>query len=48
MIYGATMGSFAVAQFGIRGFDALTLADVERRAHAFRMLTHVDMAEPIA
>lgn len=48
MIYGATMGSFAVAQFGIRGFDALTLADVEARARAFRMLTHVELAEPIA
>ncbi|HEX6644434.1 MAG TPA: PfkB family carbohydrate kinase [Gemmatimonadales bacterium] len=47
MIYGATMGSFAVAQFGIRGFDGLTLADVERRAQAFRMLTHVDLAEPV-
>lgn len=48
MIYGATMGSFAVAQFGIRGFDGLTGDDVLARAHAFRALTHVDMAEPIA
>jgi sugar/nucleoside kinase (ribokinase family) len=48
MIYGATMGSFAVAQFGIRGFDGLTAADVERRAQAFRMLTHVDLVEPVS
>jgi hypothetical protein len=45
MIYGATMGSFAVSQFGIRGFESLTLSDVEDRARAFRELTHVDMAE---
>jgi len=47
MVYGAAMGSFAVAQFGIRGFDGLTFADVEARARAFRDLTHVDMAEPL-
>lgn len=48
MIYGATMGSFAVEQFGIRAFDGLTRADVEGRARAFRDLTHIDMAEPVA
>jgi sugar/nucleoside kinase (ribokinase family) len=48
MIYGATMGSYAVASFGIRGFDGVTLADVERRARAFRDLTHVTLAEPLA
>ena len=47
MIYGAAMGSFAVAQFGIRGFDGLSAQDVERRARAFRDLTHVEMAEPV-
>jgi sugar/nucleoside kinase (ribokinase family) len=45
MIYGATMGSYAVAAFGIRGFDGVTLADVEARARAFRDLTHVTLAE---
>lgn len=45
MIYGATMGSFAVSQFGIRGFEQLTLSDVEDRARAFRELTQVEMAE---
>ena len=48
MIYGATMGSFAVSQFGIRGFESLTLSDVEDRARAFRELTQVDMAERLA
>lgn len=47
MIYGATMGSFAVAQFGIRGFDALTLEEVRQRAHAFQALTHFELAEPV-
>ena len=47
MIYGAAMGSFAVAQFGIRGFEGLSAADVERRARAFRELTHVELAEPV-
>ncbi len=45
MLYGATMGSFAVSQFGIRGFDGLTTADVERRARAFRSLTQVELAD---
>jgi sugar/nucleoside kinase (ribokinase family) len=48
MIYGATMGSFAVSQFGIRGFEQLTLSDVEDRARAFRELTQVEMAERLA
>lgn len=48
MIYGATLGSFAVAQSSIHGLDGLKLSDVEARARAFRDLTHVDMAEPIA
>ncbi len=45
MIYGAAMGSYAVSQFGIRGFDGLTVADVEARARAFRAMTHVDLPE---
>lgn len=44
MVYGATMGSFAVAQFGIRGFDGVTLEDVESRVERFRDLTHVAQA----
>jgi sugar/nucleoside kinase (ribokinase family) len=48
MVYGATMGSYAVEQFGIRGFDRVTLADVERRVRAFQDLTHVTLAEALA
>ena len=44
MIYGATMGSFAVAHFGIRGFDGVTLEQVEARVEKFRDLTHVTQA----
>jgi sugar/nucleoside kinase (ribokinase family) len=47
MVYGAAMGSYAVAHFGIRGFDDVTLADVETRVRAFRDLTHVRLAEPV-
>ncbi len=46
MIYGATMGSYAVEQFGIRGFDTVTRADVEKRARAFHDLTQVMLTEP--
>ncbi len=48
MVVGATMGSYAVEQFGIRGFDHVTLADVQSRVHAFQDLTHVGQAEPLA
>jgi sugar/nucleoside kinase (ribokinase family) len=47
MVYGAAMGSYAVAHFGIRGFDTVGLDDVERRVRAFRDLTHVALAEPV-
>ena len=45
MIYGAAMGSYAVSHFGIRGFDGVTLIDVQRRVRTFRDLTHVPLAE---
>jgi sugar/nucleoside kinase (ribokinase family) len=45
MVYGAAMGSYAVEQFGIRGFDRITLADVEQRVQAFQDLTHVSLAK---
>jgi sugar/nucleoside kinase (ribokinase family) len=48
MVYGATMGSYAVEQFGIRGFDWVTLGDVEARVRAFKDLTHVELAEEVA
>jgi sugar/nucleoside kinase (ribokinase family) len=47
MVYGAAMGSFAVSQFGIRGFEGITEVEVEQRVRAFRDLTHVTMAERI-
>jgi hypothetical protein len=47
MVYGAAMGSYAVEQFGIRGFDQVTLATVEARVRAFQDLTHVSLAEPL-
>jgi sugar/nucleoside kinase (ribokinase family) len=47
MVYGAAMGSYAVASFGIRGFEGVSLADVERRVQAFKDLTHVALAEPV-
>ncbi len=47
MVYGAAMGSFAVSQFGIRGFDTVRSGDVEARVAAFRDLTHVSLAEPL-
>jgi sugar/nucleoside kinase (ribokinase family) len=47
MVYGAAMGSYAVEQFGIRGFEQVTRADVESRVRAFQDLTHVSFAEAL-
>jgi len=47
MVYGAAMGSFAVSQFGIRGFDDVTTVNVEQRVRAFHDLTHVLLAEQV-
>lgn len=46
MVYGATMGSYSVAGFGVRGFEGVTTADVERRVQQFIDLTHIPVAEP--
>jgi sugar/nucleoside kinase (ribokinase family) len=48
MVYGAAMGSYAVEQFGIRGFDQVNLAAVEARVRAFQDLTHVSLAESLS
>ena len=48
MVVGATMGSYAVEQFGIRAFDHVTLADIAARMRAFTDLTHVSLAEALA
>jgi sugar/nucleoside kinase (ribokinase family) len=46
MVYGATMGSYSVSGFGIRGFEGVTRDDVEQRVRQFVDLTHVPAAEP--
>jgi len=46
MVYGATMGSYSVSGFGIRGFEGVTRDDVEQRVRRFVDLTHVPVAEP--
>jgi sugar/nucleoside kinase (ribokinase family) len=48
MVYGSAMGSFAVQGFGVRGFDRIDFAGVERRVQAFVDLTHVPAAEQLA
>ena len=47
MVYGAAMGSYAVEQFGIRGFEGVSLSDVESRVRAFQDLTHVSLAQAL-
>jgi sugar/nucleoside kinase (ribokinase family) len=47
MVYGAAMGSFAVQGFGVRGFEAIDYAAVQRRVAAFVDLTNVPLAEPL-
>jgi sugar/nucleoside kinase (ribokinase family) len=47
MVYGAAMGSYAVEQFGIRGFEHVTLPELEKRVRAFQDLTHVALAEAL-
>jgi hypothetical protein len=36
-----------VEQFGIRGLEGISLADVEARVRAFQDLTHVRVAEAL-
>jgi sugar/nucleoside kinase (ribokinase family) len=47
MVYGATMGSYAVAGFGVRGFDGISLDQVLDRVRRFVDLTNVPLAERI-
>jgi sugar/nucleoside kinase (ribokinase family) len=47
MVYGAAMGSYAVEHFGIRGFERISLTEVQDRVRAFQDLTHVQLAEPL-
>ena len=43
MVYGSTMGSFAVEAFGVQRFESVTLAEVDARVRAFRDLVHFDL-----
>ena len=45
MVYGSTMGSYSVAGFGVRGFEGVTVEDVEKRVKDFVDLTHIPRAE---
>jgi sugar/nucleoside kinase (ribokinase family) len=45
MVYGATMGSYSVAGFGVRGFEGVTSSDVEQRVTQFIDLTRIPAAE---
>ncbi len=47
MVYGAAMGSFAVQGFGVKGFDDVDYAAVQRRVEAFVDLTSFHLAEPL-
>lgn len=48
MVYGATMGSFAVQGFGIKGFEGIDFDAVQQRVARFVDLTHVPAAEPLS
>ena len=47
MVYGATMGSYAVSGFDIQGFEGVKLDDVEHRVRLFEDLTQIPAAERI-
>ena len=47
MVYGAAMGSFAVQGFGVKGFEDIDYADVQRRVETFVDLTSIPAAEPL-
>lgn len=47
MVYGAAAGSYAVSGFDVKGFDGITVEDLERRVRRFVDLTHVPVAERV-
>ena len=47
MVYGATMGSWSVSGFDVKGFEGVTTADVEARVRDFVDLTNIPLAERI-
>jgi sugar/nucleoside kinase (ribokinase family) len=47
MVYGASMGSFAVSSFSTGGFDGVTPTTLIKRVRNFKELTHFDLAEEL-
>jgi len=47
MVYGAAMGSFAVARFSVGGFEGVDPAVLQQRVRSFKDLTHFEVAEAI-
>ncbi len=47
MVYGSTMGSYAVSGFDIQGFEGVALHDVVERVQLFEDLTRIPAAERI-
>jgi sugar/nucleoside kinase (ribokinase family) len=47
MVYGATMGSYAVSGFDIQGFEGVSLEQVEARVRKVEDLTQIPSAERI-
>jgi hypothetical protein len=43
MVFGATMGSFAVEDFSVNRLTTITPDDVAARARAFRDLVHFEV-----
>ncbi len=48
MVYGASMGSFAVSGFAIDGFEKIDIDAVEERVREFVELTHIPMANRVS
>ncbi len=47
MVYGATMGSYSVSGFDVKGFEGVRTEDVEARVRNFVDLTHIPEAERV-
>jgi len=43
MVYGSSMGSFAVERFSVQRFDEIKLDDVRARVRAYRELVHFEL-----
>ena len=47
MLYGSVMGSYSVSGFDIKGFEGVSIEDVESRVQQFTDLVHIPGAEPL-